>query len=262
MIIRRTFLLLATSLTTSIALAQTTVSVPASPTRAFEVASIRPHQGLPHVIGGFSSSGPRLTLEAYTWMALIEEAYNLKGYQVSASGPDLPSQETYFDIAAIAEGNSSPTRDEFRPLLQTLLTQRFNLKFHFAIKEINVYALTVSKSGAKFKSSAPDTSEMGLIGVHGRNQTLSLPRETMASLATDIANSFIDDRPVVDRTGLIGTYDIKLEATPEFRIDRNSESEDISVFTAVQEQLGLKLEPAKANIQILVVDHIDKPTEN
>jgi len=194
MLIRRTFLLLATSLTTSIALAQTTVSVPASPTRAFEVASIRPHQGLPHVIGGFSSSGPRLTLEGYTWMALIEEAYNLKGYQVSASGPDLPSQETYFDIAAIAEGNSSPTRDEFRPLLQTLLAQRFNLKFHFASKEINVYALTVSKSGAKFKSSAPDTSERGLIrgfiGVHGRNQTLSMPRETMESLATDLANSF------------------------------------------------------------------------
>ena len=261
MIIRRTFLLLATSLATSIALAQTTVSVRASPTRSFEVASIRPHQGLLRVMRGFSSSGPRLTLEAYSWMDLIEEAYNLKGYQVSASGLDL-QPDTYFDITAIAEGNSSPARDEFRPLLQTLLAQRFNLKFHFASKETNVYALVVGKSGVKFKSSAPDTSERSLVGVHGRNETLSLPRETMESLAAEIATSFIEDRPVVNRTGLVGTYDIKLEATPEFRIDRNSESEDISIFTAVQEQLGLKLEPAKANIQILVVDRMDKPTEN
>lgn len=261
MIIRRTFLLLATSLATSIALVQKTVSVPASPTRSFEVASIRPHQGPLHVIGGFSSSGPRLTLEGYNRMLLIEEAYNLRGYQISDSGPDLQS-DTYFDITAIAEGSASPTRDEFRVLLQTLLAQRFNLKLHFASKEINVYALTVSKSGAKFKSSAPDAPEMGLHGVHGRNQTVSMPRETMESLAADIANSFFVDRPVVDRTGLSGTYDIKLEATPEFRIDSDPQPEDISVFTAVQEQLGLKLEPAKSSVQMLVVDHIDKPTEN
>ena len=261
MLICRIFLLLATSLVTPIALAQATVNVPASPTRSFEVASIRPHQGPLRVMGGFSSSGPRLNLEGYNWVALIQEAYDLKSYQVSYSGVDLKT-DTYFDITAIAEDNTSPAKDEFRQMLQTLLVQRFNLKFHFASKETNVYALVVGKSGQKLKSSAPNASEMGLHGVHGRNQTISMPCETMSSLATDIANTFFIDRPVVNRTGLAGTYEIKLEATPQFRIDGDAQPEDISVFTAVQEQLGLKLEPAKANIQILVVDHIEKPTEN
>ena len=260
MLLRGTFLLLATSLATPIVLAQATGNLPASPTRSFEVASIRPHQGLLRVMRGFSSSGPRLTLEGYNRMYLIMEAYNLKDYQVSASEPELQSG-TYFDITAIAEGNTNPTRDEFRQMLQTLLAQRFNLKIHFISKETNVYALIISKSGPKFKSSGPGASEMRRFDGHGRNNIMSIPLETMESLAADIAIYGID-RPVVDKTGLIGTYDIKLEATPEFRMVRNPEPEDISVFTAIQDQLGLKLEPAKASTQILMVDHIEKPTEN
>jgi uncharacterized protein (TIGR03435 family) len=237
-------------------------SAPAtSPTRAFEIASIRPHQGPLRVIQGFSSSGTRLTLEGYNRKALIMEAYNLKNYQVSISEPDW-QPDTYFDVTAIAEDNANPTKTEFRQMLQALLIQRFNLRLHLATREMSVYALVVSKSGPKFKISSPELSAMGLFGVHGRNQTITMPHETMESLADDIPNIFMVDRPIVDRTGLTGNYDIKLEATPEFRIDRNPQPEDVSVFTAIQEQLGLKLEPAKANVQILVVDHIDPPTEN
>ena len=246
-------------LSSCIALGQSS-TVPAA-LRSFEVASIRPHQGPLHVIMGFSSSGPRLTLEGYNRLLLIREAYGLKGYQVSLSEANS-NGDVYYDIAAIAEGDAAPSKSEFRLMLRTLLAQRFNLKFHFETKELPVYALIVGRNGPRFKKSAPDASDAALIGVHGRNQTITIPRESMESLAEDIANSFFVDRPVVDRTGLIGTYDIKLEATPEFRIDRNSEPEDIRVFTAVQEQLGLKLEPAKAAVQILVIDHIESPSEN
>lgn len=228
---------------------------------AFEVASIRLHQGPLRVMMGFSSSGPRLTLEGYNRMQLILEAYDLKAYQVSM--PKADSQEAvYYDIAAKAEGDAAPTKSEFRRMLQTLLVQRFNLKVHYETKEMPMYALIVGRNGPKFKRSAPDASDAGLFGVHGRNQTISLPRESMESLAESIANSFMVNRPVVDRTGLTGTYDIKLEATPEFRINRSAEPADISIFTAVQEQLGLKLEPVKSSVQILVIDHIETPSEN
>ena len=161
----------------------------------------------------------------------------------------------------LISGRSSTAADEI------IGQERFNLKAHYdADKEIPVYALSSRKDGPKFKESAPDTTLKGLFGVNGRNQTIIMPRETMDSLANDIWQiNLVDDRPVVNETGLVGTYDIKLEATPKFRIERNPQPEDLSVFTAIQEQLGLKLEPTKANnVQILVVDHVDKekPSEN
>nr|WP_281383435.1 TIGR03435 family protein [Granulicella aggregans] len=229
---------------------------------AFEVASIHPHQGPLHVMMGFSSSGSRLTLEGYNSTQLILEAFNLKSYQVSWSSEAKRKDDIYYDIAAKAEGDAAPTKREFRQMLQTLLAQRFNLKFHPENKEMPVYLLVVGRNGQKIKSSAPDASEGGLFGVHGRNQTIAMPRESMVSLADDIRNTFMVDRPIVDRTGLTGAYDIKLEATPEFRIEHNPQPEDISVFTAVQEQLGLKLEPAKADVQVLMVDRIENPSDN
>jgi uncharacterized protein (TIGR03435 family) len=253
-----TIILTATSIATPIAFAQTNASQAAAAFSAFEVASIRPHQGPLHSIMGFDSSGPRLKLEGYTLRGLIMEAYNLRNYQVSMAAED----DTFFDVAAKAEGDGSPTRAEFRQMLRALLAERFNLKAHYDLKEMPVYALVVGKNGSKFKESASDTTLKGLVGVNGRNQTLTMPRETMESLANDIWNSNFVDRPVVDRTDLHGTYDIKLEATPAFRIEKNPQPEDLSVFTAIQDQLGLKLEPAKANVQILAVDHVEKPSEN
>ena len=195
-------------------------------------------------------------------MQLILEAYDLKSYQVSWSPEAKLHDDAYYDIAAKADGDTAPTRGEFRHMLQTLLAQRFSLKLHLETKEMPVYELIVGKNGPKFKESAPDSSETGLFGVHGRNQTIAIPRESMASLADHIPNTFLVDRPVVDRTGLTGTYDIQLEATPEFRIQRDPQPEDLSVFTAVQEQLGLKLQAAKTRMPILVVDQIGTPSEN
>jgi uncharacterized protein (TIGR03435 family) len=128
----------------------------------------------------------------------------------AATGQHTTGQdEIYYDIAAKAEGDAAPTKSEFRRMMQTLLVQRFNLKFHSATKEIPVYALTVSRSGSKLKASAPDASDAVLIGVHGRNQTMAMPRESMESLAIHISNTFMVDRPIVDRTGITGNYDIQ-----------------------------------------------------
>ena len=237
---------------------------PRAPLPSFEVASIKPNPGPWHVLLGYSSSGPRLTLEAYTVSDLIEEAYGLKNFQVmlAESRARQVVYDAHFNIVAKAEGDGTPTKGEFRLMLQRLLEERFNLKSHREMKELPVYALVVGKDGPKFKESAPDAVLNSKHGVNGRNQTMTLVKATMESLADDISRDFGIDRPVLDKTALTGTYDIKLEATPEFRINHGSASDDISVFTAVREQLGLKLEPEKGPVEVLVIDHVEKPSED
>jgi uncharacterized protein (TIGR03435 family) len=235
-------------------------STPAS--LAFEVASVRPHHGPLSRIFDFSSSGPRVTLVSYPVKGLIMEAYKLKGYQVTFAASVLQPEEIYYDIVATAPGSGTPNRGQFRQMLQTLLAERFNLRVHRELKEMPVYALVVGKNGPKFKESASDATFIGGHGANGRNQTVTASKYTMTDLVQDIVDYFFVDRPVVDKTGFAGTYDLKIEATPEFRMNRDSEFGDISVFTAVQEQLGLKLESQRAPIEILVVDQVEKPSAN
>jgi uncharacterized protein (TIGR03435 family) len=227
----------------------------------FEVASIRIHQGPLHVIMGFNSSGSLLSLEGYSVRGLIMEAYNLRTYQVDNADLDWQSN-TFYDISARAEDGATPTKGEFRKMLQTLLIERFNFKFHREEKELPVYAMIVEKSGPRFEESANDEVFVAYHGVHGRNQNLSASHMTMESLANEMGNTFFVDRPVIDRTGLHGTYDLKIEATPEFRYNRDPQPEDISVFSAIREQLGLELEPRRAIVEVLIVDHVEKPSEN
>ena len=214
---------------------------------------------------GFTASGPRLTLEGYDLWQLVMEAYNVRNYQVSFTRSNVGADgdvNTYYDISAVAEGDDSPTKDQFRQMLQALLTERFKLKFHRETKEMPVYALVVAKGGPKFKPSAPDAISSSHFGVNGRNQNMVLTKAGMNSLAEGINNILLFDRPVIDKTELTGKYDLKLEATPEFRIARDPQLGDLRVFDAVQEQLGLKLESQKANIEVLVVDHMERPSEN
>lgn len=235
---------------------------------AFEVASVKPVEGLRGRMYDFSSSGPRVRYIAYATVHLVMEAYNVKNYQVTfAPRTPLPSGgeygTAYYDIEAKAEGDRARTRDEFRPMLQTLLADRFKLRVHREMKEIPVYALLVGKGGPKFKESAPDATESARIGVNGRNQSITASKKSMDELAEMIPNVFFLDRPVVDRTGLAGAYYFKIEATPESRMTGDDpDLKNISIFTAVQQQLGLKLESQKAMIEVLVVDHVEKPSAN
>lgn len=238
------------------------LSAQSTSARRFDVASVKPHPEPPHIIG-VKTAGGRLIADASTLRGLVMWAYNLKNYQVSGPGPQSAVGDTFFDIVAKAEGDATPTRDEFRAMLQTLLADRFKLKVHREMREMPVYALVIGKNGAKLKPSAPDAGPGGRLQVVGRNYEFTVAKATMDDIVGGIANSF-PDRPVVDRTGLTGEYEIKLVYTPDIRSNRESEPDpnDISIFTAVQEQLGLKLEAQKASIEILVIDHVEKPSEN
>ena len=165
-----------------------------------------------------------------------------------------------FDIDAKAEGDAPPGTEAFRRMLQALLADRFKFQFHREMRELPVYALVVGKNGPKFKESPPEAIVSGRHTMNGRNQIMTLTRATME----DVIQQFpvYTGRPVIDKTGLTAMYDLRMEATPLFRINRDPDPSDISVFVAVQEQLGLKLESQKTSVEVLVIDHVEKPSGN
>ena len=224
-------------------------------TPRFEVASIReriPPFSRMYVI---TASGPRFQCEACAVIELIMYAYDLKIYQVSFP-PSFRDRETRYDVVAKADG--APTKAEFRQMVRSLLSERFKLTVHRGTKEMAVYALVIGKNGPKLKESAPDTAHYWLGSVAGRNNQVTMRNVSMEEIMTAITNASLD-RPVVDKTGLTRTYDATLTYTPNWR---EADLSDLNILNAVQEQLGLKLEPQKDNVEILVVDRVEKPSDN
>jgi uncharacterized protein (TIGR03435 family) len=222
---------------------------------SFEVASIRPHKGDVTMVGG-QFSGPRIRLVAMSLTNLIGYAYHRERYQISEAQGWMDSER--YDILANAPGDGAPGDDHIRLMLQALLADRFRLKVHAETKEAPVYALVVAKNGPKLKESTAD--EYSQTGSGNRTAQETFSKATMEQLANHL--SFSAGRPVLDKTGLRGFYDFKLSWTPEYGGPPAPDSNGVDIFTAIQEQLGLKLEPQKAPIDFLVVDHAEKPSEN
>ncbi len=235
------------------------VSFGQSKPQAFEVASVKPHQGPLTRIADFRASGPRLSLEGYSASFLILEAYRVRNYQLSLASANLPAYD-YYDIEAKAEGDGFPRRDEFREMLKTLLADRFKLKIHREIREMPVYELTVDKNGPRLKPASGDgecASRIGPVHPEDRNYRYQFTNCTL----TPLVDTLQADRPILDKTGLTARYGITMFATPDFRLRDSSESGDISPRDAVR-GLGLKMEPKKDNVEVIVVDHVEKPSEN
>jgi uncharacterized protein (TIGR03435 family) len=168
-----------------------------------------------------------------------------------------------YDIDAKAAGDYPRTRTEFRLMLRALLAERFNLQLHRAQKQMAAYVLEVDKNGPKFIESGPDAVPSYHQGANGRNQTITAVEQSTDNLAQMVEGAFSLDRPILDRTGLTGSYNFTIEATPQFRITGdNPDLRSISVFTALRQQLGLRLEPRKAPVEVFVLDHIEKPSAN
>jgi uncharacterized protein (TIGR03435 family) len=230
---------------------------------AFEVASVRSSEGPRGSLNMFCSSGPRATFEGYSIRGLVIEAYSLKNYQLSGAFPLREPEYTYYDIVAKAEGDAPYARSEFRLMLQSLLAERFKLQIHREQEEMDIYVLLVGKSGPKFKQSAPDVDPIVNHGVNGRNQGISAAALSMEALASDLSVYVPGMLPVLDQTGLTGSYGVKFEATPAFRLQRGEpQPDDISVFDAIQDHLGLKMERQKAMVEVLVIDRVEHPMSN
>src|SRR5579883_2892938 len=236
------------------------LSAQTAPPLSFEVASIKLHTGPRLRMLVFSSSGPRATLEAYTMAGLVMEAYHLP-FDRLVFAPGLKLSDEFYIIAK-APGDAAPTREEFRRMLQSLLAERFQLRCHRELREMPVYELLVAKGGPRCHESPANAGGMWHLSVRGRNQIVTAPQCTMAALAEELGNSFGVDRPVVDKTGLTGKYEIRLEATPARQINTDPQLTDIPVATALQEQLGLKLQPEKEKLEVLVIGRMEKPSAN
>ena len=242
-------------LTIGIAAAQPQPSPEAQAT--FEVASIKFHPGPITFSSDPSPRGRRVTGTASTLLDLITTAYGVKYDQISG-GPNWADSDHY-DIAAKAEGEGTLTKVEAQRMLQTLLADRFQLRIHRETREVAAYALVVGKSGHKLKESTADEPGKNFVRTDGIGLHMVATKGTMEYLASQLSGSA--GRPVVDRTGFTGFYAFTLDWIPATRT-LEPDSDAPSMFTAIQEQLGLKLEPTKVPYPMLIIDHAEKPTEN
>ena len=222
---------------------------------AFDVASVKLNRdGIRGGYPGLAPGGQRFTATNLPLMALIMLAYDVTPRQISGI-PSFFVRETY-DIEARCD--HAVKQEQALRMLQALLSDRFKLTLPREIKEQPIYALVVAKGGPKLRESQQES---------GDRQGFVYKSTPMSVLALILSQA--TDRTVVDKTGLVGRYDFSLEYAPE-RLGRGvvegreaaPNPDGPSIFTAVQEQLGLKLEPQKGPVEFIVVDKVERPTEN
>jgi bla regulator protein BlaR1 len=232
------------------------------PGPAFEVASVKPAE--PSDKPGFLQSAPgRLNLSGVTVRMLIQQAWAISGYRIYG-GPSWLDSTRYNIAAKAADGAGNLTLDQMRPMLQTLLTDRFRLALHREKRELPLYRLIVSKNGPKLKESAVSGAPQSRMATG----QITDEKAGMDTLASQLGQQL--GRFVVNQTALKGDFDFHVEWTPDPGQNLGGESETPppagadgpSIFTALQQQLGLKLESAKGPVEVLVIDHAEKPDAN
>jgi len=223
---------------------------------AFEVASVKRHE--PPVTSVTSKvSGPRATWTAYPMMALLMEAYGMAEYQI-IGGPSWLNSD-FYDIEAKAAGNDQLTKDQAAQMLRGLLEERFHLTVHRESREMQVYSLVVVKNGPKFRPSGPDAKFGVSFRSRGVAMEMTATKWTMDRLARQLSSD--QGYKVTNMTGLGGDYDFTLTYADERHIAA-ADADAPSIFGALQEQLGLKLETQKQAVETLVIDHADRPSQN
>jgi len=241
----------------------------ALPAQTFEVASIKPNASNDHRVSIQMQPGGRFVATGIPIRLLIGLAYNVRDFQITG-GPSWINDQ-FYDINAKAETTKDRlSMEEMRPMFKALLADRFGLKTHEETKEMQVYELVNGKNGNKLTPSAGGQNDRQMR--MGRGQ-LNAKGVTMPALAQQLSQHL--GRKVIDKTGLEGAFDLDLQWTPEpgqgfgpfggappGAAIPAADSSGPSLFTAVQEQLGLRLESAKGPVSVLVIESMNKPTEN
>jgi uncharacterized protein (TIGR03435 family) len=215
--------------------------------QSFEAAAIKVSNA-PAGSSNWSSDEVTTTITNETLRGLIQDAFDVRSF--SLSGPDW-LDSLHFDInAKMQPGSTSAGRNL---MMQALLKERFGLVVHHELKTIQGYALVIAKNGFKLKA----VEDVGGHRSGSGNGKLSAQRMSMERFADRLARQL--DQPVSDMTDLKGVFNIELT----YQNPRNHDDSRPSIFTALQEQLGLKLEARKVPVDIVVVDHVERtPTEN
>ena len=268
----------------------------------FEVASIKPSDPNDRRMMFRMTPGGGINLHGVTLNALVQQAYDVRDFQISGgpgwisadkyditAKPENGSGETPADPRQLNDEQRKTFQEQTRLRLQALLTDRFQLKIHRETKELPVYALVVAKNGPKLKQNAGENSGLGKGMMRmGPGQFVG-QQASLAFLVQSLAQML--GRTVLDQTGLKGTYDFELNFAPDQSkgvmfagpgpsdgapapppppgagpgMNKEPPPPDSSgptIFTALQEQLGLKLESQKGPVDIIVIDRVEKPSEN
>lgn len=257
---------------------------------SFEVATVKPCGADPAGRGGGGPTPGRMTLGCAPLRDIIHTAYSsfADGIRLNANGPQIVGgpgwiDSSFYQVNGKAEGNASLAQMA-GPMAQRLLEDRFHLRLHRETRELPVFILTVAKSGVRLErtkqgscmtadTNSPPPTAPGQPGepgvkpcgprrVRGAAQTIGIGGSgmTVSEIFGGIIGNMVG-RPVIDQTGLTGQFDFTLQWTPGGS-NAPDDAAGPSIFTALQEQLGLKLESGKAPVEVIVVDHVETPSQN
>jgi uncharacterized protein (TIGR03435 family) len=224
--------------------------------RHFEVASIKPNQSGMRALQGYAyQPGGRLVATNATLVDMMVRVYPTRRIQMQGGPGWIDSDRFDFEAKADAsEGAIQP--EQWTQMVQTMLEDRFQLKFHTEEREMQVLALTVGKTGAQLTKAKDDGQTAMTPGAQGQ---LAFTKMPIVGLVNTMAN--ILHTPVVDRTGLAGFYDFTLEPQ-NYASEPGKDNLGDLVVTAVREQLGLVLEKGREKLTITIIDHAERPREN
>jgi bla regulator protein blaR1 len=230
---------------------------------SFEVASIKENTSGARNSGTSTRDGGLFIGTNVSVKQLIMQSYRLQDFQV-LGGPDWVNTAAFDIQARAAEGAVPKSTEPFdinKPdtlalMVQSLLEERFQLKVRHEAREMSVYILSVGKDGAKLKAPAAETGSTNTNVSNGKTHVVG-KGSPVGTLAQIIGRQL--RRPVIDKTNLTGPFDFELDW-----VNPNAPTDEVgpSVFTALQEQVGLKLESAKAPVEVLMIESIQKPSEN
>jgi len=217
----------------------------------FEAASIKLNRSGNRASGEHTSHGT-LTVTNDTLKELVEFAFDVKDFQLTG-GPRWFDTDHYDIVAKISRdiGDS-----ELKSLTRSLLADRFRLRVHREKREVTAYSLVIARKGARPGPKLSEHSGAGEFSSNTTSHSLQATNATTGALAASLSR--ILGRPVADNTGLKGAYDYKVE----WPADEPADSSTSGIFSALQDQLGLKLDATKSPVQILVIDGAERPSEN
>ena len=208
---------------------------------------------------GFQTQGSHIKLVRQTVQSMLMFAYGVHGKQI-VDAPDWVQSEA-FNVDGIPDVAGDPNLPQFQSLVKQLLADRFGVRVHSTQRELSYYALRVAPGGLKIaRSTAPEDASPDQTGNGGsKGQTMKYTNNSMDEFLVGLR--YFTDRPLVNETALAGRYDFTLQWTPDQMKTPEGEAAP-GLFTAMREQLGLELKPAKGPVEVLAVDAVQKPGAN
>ncbi len=236
---------------------------------SFDVATIKPNDSGASSMQGLTMNGRNFATRNSSLADLIGFAYEVQMKQI-VGGPDWLEKDRY-DIAAVPDQEGAPNVQQLRLMVQKLLASRFNLKFHHDQRELSAYVLTVGKNGQKLNPTQLKGSLPGMGMRPGPTGLTMVMANARLADFTSFLQMLVLDRPVVDRTGIAGRFDYNVTFTPDDsqfnghppKLPQTETSDSApNLFAAIQEQLGLKLDAQKTSVDVIAIDHVEKPSAN